>query len=70
MFVMSFFMSANVNNWAHAGGFAGGFLAAELMPTTRRGEGVGMMLIAGGLALLTLAGFVLSFIGFAPALVR
>jgi rhomboid protease GluP len=70
MFVMSFFMSANVNNWAHAGGFVGGFLAAELMPTTRRGEGVGMMLIAGALVLVTVGGFVLSFVGFAPALAQ
>jgi rhomboid protease GluP len=70
MFVMSFMMGGQVNNWAHAGGFAGGFLAAQLMPTTHRGEGPGLMALAGSLALLTLAGFVLSFIGFAPALLR
>jgi rhomboid protease GluP len=70
MFVMSFLMGGHVNNWAHAGGFLGGFLAAQVMPTTHRGEGPGMMALAGGLALVTLAGFVLSFAGFAPALLH
>jgi len=59
-----------VNNWAHAGGFVGGFLAAQVMPTTRRGEGPGMVALAATLALVTVAGFVLSFIGFAPMLAR
>jgi rhomboid protease GluP len=68
MFVMSFMMGGAVNNWAHAGGFVGGYLAAQVMPTTHRGEGPGMLALAGGLALVTVAGFVLSFIGFAPML--
>lgn len=70
MFVMSFLMGGHVNNWAHAGGFGGGFLAAQLMPTTNRREGPGMLALAGGLVLATLAGFVLSFIGFAPNMGR
>jgi rhomboid protease GluP len=68
MFAMSFFMAGNVNNWAHAGGFAGGFLAAQLMPTSHRRDGPALMLLAGALAFATLGGFVLSFIGFAPML--
>jgi len=67
MFVMSFFMGANVNNWAHAGGFVGGFVAAELMPTTLRRENMGELLLVGGLALVTLAGFALSLFGVTPA---
>ncbi len=70
MFVMSFMMGGHVNNWAHAGGFAGGFFAAQAMPTSHRGESPGLMVLAGALALVTVAGFVLSFIGFAPALVH
>lgn len=70
MFVMSFVMGGAVNNWAHAGGFIGGFLASQLMPTTHKPEGPGMMVLGGALALVTVAGFVLSFIGFAPMLGR
>ena len=66
MFIYGFFMPS-VNNWAHAGGFAGGFLAAELMPTSGQREGAPTWLLAGVFVLITLAGFVLSFIGFAPA---
>lgn len=67
MFVFGFLMSS-VNNWAHAGGFVAGFAAAELMPDARRREGPGLLLLAGALALVTLAGFGLSFIGFAPVM--
>ena len=68
MFVMGFLMGSNVNNWAHAGGFAAGFGTAELMPDGHRREGMGLLLLAGALTLVTFAGFVLSFIGFAPFL--
>jgi rhomboid protease GluP len=61
MFVMGFFMG-HVNNWAHAGGFIGGFVCAELMPTTQRREGPLQYALAGGLALVSLAGFVLSLL--------
>jgi len=64
MFVMSFMMSRSVNNWAHAGGFAGGWVAAQLMPTTHQREGMLVIGLAGTLALVTLAGFVLSFVLF------
>lgn len=52
-----------VNNWAHAGGFIAGFIASELMPDARRREGMGLLLLAGALVLVTFAGFVLSFVG-------
>ena len=75
MFAMSFMMggsvnSGSVNNWAHAGGFAGGFLAAQLMPTTNRREGPAMLVLAGALVFVTVAGFALSFLGFAPAMIH
>ena len=70
MFAMSFMMGGSVNNWAHAGGFGGGFLAAQLMPTTNRREGPTMLVLAGALAFVTVAGFVLSFLGFAPAMIH
>jgi rhomboid protease GluP len=69
MFVMGFFMGG-INNWAHAGGFAAGFAAAELMPNGHKRESLGLLLLAGVLSLVTLAGFVLSFVGFAPLLFR
>ena len=66
MFLYGFFMPS-VNNWAHAGGFIGGFIAAELMPTSGQREGAVTWILAGLCVLVTIAGFVLSFIGFAPA---
>ena len=62
VFVMGFVMSS-VNNWAHAGGFAGGWIASSAMrPLAERREGRAAMVLAFLLALLTVAGFVLSFI--------
>ncbi|HET7226382.1 MAG TPA: rhomboid family intramembrane serine protease [Candidatus Eisenbacteria bacterium] len=61
MFVLAFFMSS-VNNWAHAGGFLGGWLTASFMRSTaERREGLGIQAFALLLLLATLAGFVLSF---------
>lgn len=71
MFAMGFVKTPgapNVNVWAHGGGFASGFVAAEFMPMSHRPEGLGVLALAGALVLVTLAGFVLSFIGFAPLL--
>ncbi|MFN8587455.1 MAG: rhomboid family intramembrane serine protease [Candidatus Eisenbacteria bacterium] len=65
MFVMGFLMSG-VDNWAHAGGFAGGYLCAQFMPTAGRREQAGELVLAGVLTLVTVAGFVLSLFGFAP----
>lgn len=69
MFVMGFLMSST-NNWAHAGGFVAGWASSSVMPTTGRREGPGLILLAGGITLVTLVGFVLSFLGFAPMLLR
>jgi len=62
VFVMGFVMSS-VNNWAHAGGFAGGWLVSSVMRTTaEKREGRAAMVFGVLFALLTVAGVVLSFI--------
>lgn len=61
MFAMGFVMSG-VNNWAHAGGFAGGWVTAEAMRFSEKRESRGVQLLALALIGLTVAGFVLSFI--------
>ena len=62
MFVMGFLMSG-VNNFAHAGGFAGGWLAGQAMRfSDEKRESPAVQLLALGLILLTAAGFVLSFV--------
>jgi hypothetical protein len=61
MFVLGFFMGG-VNNWAHAGGFAGGWVTAEAMRFSEKRESRGVQLLALGFLGLTAVGFVLSFI--------
>lgn len=62
LFVMGFVMSG-VNNWAHAGGFLGGWVMAQAMPfEDEKREGPGIQIAALLLILVTLAGFVLSFL--------
>lgn len=62
MFLFGFLMPS-VNNWAHGGGFAAGWVAAEAMAfASDRREGLGVIALAAVLALATLAGFVLSFV--------
>jgi rhomboid protease GluP len=62
MFVMGFLISG-VNNFAHAGGFAGGWVAAEAMAfIDQRRESLGVQILALALLALTMVGFVLSFI--------
>jgi rhomboid protease GluP len=61
MFAMGFVMSG-VNNWAHAGGFAGGWVTAEAMQFSEKRESRAVQLLALALIGLTVAGFVLSFI--------
>jgi rhomboid protease GluP len=57
LFVFGFFM-AGVNNWAHAGGFLGGFLAGLILsPAERRAETGGLQALAVLLVALTVAGF-------------
>jgi rhomboid protease GluP len=61
MFALGFLMS-HVNNWAHAGGFAGGWVVAEGMGLSHAREGRGVQLLALALLVATLVGFVLSFV--------
>jgi rhomboid protease GluP len=61
LFVMGFMLPA-VNNWAHGGGFAGGWLAASVMRPREHGrEGTGVLVLALLLIAITAIGFVLSF---------
>jgi len=61
MFAFGFFMSS-VNNWAHAGGFAGGWIVATVLRDTTRRESPLEILVALGLLGVTLVGFVLSMV--------
>ena len=61
LFVMGFIMPG-VDNWAHGGGFVGGYVAAYVFSRSSEREGLGAYL-AGGLCLLaTVGAFVLQFI--------
>ena len=57
MFLFGFIMPS-VNNWAHAGGFAGGFIAAEALSFQGRRESRVLLAVAWGTALLTVGAFV------------
>ena len=60
LFIMGFFM-AGVNNWAHAGGFGGGFLSGlGLSLAEHRDETPLDKLLGAALIALTLAGFALA----------
>lgn len=62
MFVMGFVMRS-VNNWAHAGGFAGGWVAAQAMRfSDEKRESRGVLVVALATLVLTAAGFALSFV--------
>jgi rhomboid protease GluP len=62
MFIMGFVMPS-VNNWAHGGGFAGGWVAAEAMAfSDERRESLAVQIFALLLLGLTVAGFVMSFV--------
>lgn len=54
MFLFGFFMP-NVNNWAHGGGFAGGWIAAEALSLTGRRANAVVLTLAWG-SLLVVAG--------------
>jgi rhomboid protease GluP len=69
VFVMGFVMRG-VNNWAHLGGFAGGWVAAEAMRSSDRREGRGVQLLALALLVMTAVGFGLSFIQVTAALLN
>ncbi|HYM82117.1 MAG TPA: rhomboid family intramembrane serine protease [Candidatus Limnocylindria bacterium] len=69
LFVMGFVMPS-VNNWAHAGGFAGGWLAAHAMGFGEKRESRSMMVLALALLALTAAGVVLSFVNVTRILIQ
>jgi len=61
MFLFGFIMPSG-NNWAHAGGFAGGFVAAEALSFSGRRESPMLLGIAWGSALLVVAAFTLQLL--------
>ena len=63
MFALFGLIMPGINNWAHGGGFAGGWIAAQLMSLDDdRQDSSWVMLTSLGLIVLTLAGVVLSFV--------
>ncbi|HEY2953693.1 MAG TPA: rhomboid family intramembrane serine protease [Candidatus Eisenbacteria bacterium] len=70
MFVMGFVMS-RVNNWAHAGGFGGGWVVAEAMRfSDEKRESPAVQVLALALLALTAVGVVLSFVNVTALLMR
>src|SRR5262245_23448605 len=67
MFLFGFVMP-NVNNWAHAGGFAGGFVAAEALSFSGRRESPLLLGLAWISALLVVVAFTLQIVGLAGML--
>ena len=68
LFVLGFLMSG-VNNWAHLGGFIGGWITAQiLVSSSEYREGRITILIALLCLLLTVLGFVLSILEYFPLL--
>jgi hypothetical protein len=57
-----------VNNWAHAGGFAGGFVAAEALSFSGRRESRLLLGLAWGSALLVVTAFALQLVRIAGIL--
>mgnify|MGYP003310586909 CR=1 FL=1 len=60
LFVFGFIMSG-VDNWAHGGGFIGGYGAAYLFGRNQEREGLGAYLAGGVCLLATIGAFVLQF---------
>src|SRR4029077_6399792 len=67
MFLFGFLMPT-VNNWAHAGGFAGGFVAAEALSFPGRRESPVLLVVAWTSALVVLASFTLQIVRLAGML--
>jgi len=62
IFVMGFVLQG-VNNWAHAGGFAGGWVTAEAMRLSdEKRESPAVQLLALALLIVTAIGIPLSFV--------
>ena len=61
-FIFGLFVGG-VDNWAHAGGFVGGYVSAfAFSRTSGVGEGLGTYILAAGCILLTLLSFALQFL--------
>ena len=61
MFVFGFIMPG-IDNWAHGGGFVGGYAMATLFSRTPNDrEGIGAYVLAGACGLLTVLAFILQF---------
>ena len=57
------FLMPGINNWAHGGGFAGGWIAAHLMGfIDERREGSGLLIASLALIAVTAVGVALSFV--------
>lgn len=70
LFGMGFLMHG-VNNWAHLGGFASGYVMGQrLRGRNERQEGRNAHFVALGLLGLTLLGFVLSIVRLLPFFLR
>jgi len=67
MFAFGFLMPS-VNNWAHAGGFAGGFVAAEALSFSGRRESPLLLGLAWGSVLLVVVAFGLQIVRLAGIL--
>ena len=61
LFVMGFIMPG-VDNWAHGGGFVGGYAAAYVFSRSSEREGLGAYLVGGLCLLATVGAFALQFI--------
>ena len=61
LFIMGFIMPG-VDNWAHGGGFVGGYAAAYIFSRSSEREGLGAYLLGGLCLLATVGAFVLQFI--------
>ena len=61
LFIMGFIMPG-VDNWAHGGGFVGGYAAAYIFSRSSEREGLGAYLIGGLCLLATIGAFALQFI--------
>jgi len=67
MFLFGFVMPS-VNNWAHAGGFAGGFVAAEALSFAGRRESPILVVLAWTSAFLVVAAFAMQLVRLAGVL--
>ena len=61
LFIMGFIMPG-VDNWAHGGGFVGGYAAAYVFSRSSEREGLGAYLVGGLCLLATVGAFALQFI--------